>query len=281
MKSDKNFKFYLPVDFIKKGKDKAGNDIMRIKGVASTLDEDLDGQVLNPNGFDLDYFMNNGFLNWHHMGTKDPQALIGEPTKAEIINNELHIEGILYPFSETAKKVYELAEQLQNSPSKRRLGFSIEGKTIEEDPLNKNYIKKAKITGMAITPMPKNPSTFLDIMKGCGVEVEEFETVSTSSVNGGSVEYLLDVKKSNGDNIKVDKNFNILIEKALSTSGSGSVLKRESLEGSPKKLITKENFDMLCKSEKAGPLLIIFDAYKKNQISKEVFEKAFIKALNN
>jgi hypothetical protein len=50
------------------------------------------------------------------------------------------------------------------------LGFSIEGKAVERDPLNKQRVTKAKITGVAVTHMPKNAQTFADIVKSFGME---------------------------------------------------------------------------------------------------------------
>src|SRR5690606_2837507 len=48
----------------------------------------------------------------------------------------------------------------------RRMGFSIEGKALDRDPLNPKRITKARITGVAITASPKNPNTLMSIVKG-------------------------------------------------------------------------------------------------------------------
>lgn len=164
------FTFYTPVE-INKSKDDKGNDIMKIGGIASTSDEDSDGEFLDPNGFILDDFLNVGFVNWHHQSKNKPKTIVGEPSLAEIRPDGLYVECLLYPSSDIAKEIYETAEILERDSKTRRLGFSIEGEVIEResddenDPLY-NKIKKANITGLAITHMPKNAATFAQIIKG-------------------------------------------------------------------------------------------------------------------
>jgi len=234
-----NFKFFVPCE-IEKGKDKEGKRIMKIKGVASTIDEDSDKETLDPAGFDLSFFKKNGFINWHHTWKEKPSAVIGEPTLAEIRNNEFYLEGILYPDSKLAEEVYDLAENLEkNSQSGRRLGFSIEGQATERgsndetNPLFK-YVKKAKITGVAITPTPKNSATLVDIMKGNFVEFEA-ENEPQLKANGGST-YLIDITKPNGDRITVDNDYNIkVISKGADTTNSRALIP-EDVEGNLKKL---------------------------------------------
>jgi hypothetical protein len=160
-----NFNFFIPVEIVKGSK--PGQE-MKIKGVCSSEVEDTDGEVLVPAGYDITPLLTSGFLNYNHQANKDASAIIGEPTKAEIRNDgkDLYIEGFLYSDSEEAKKVYKLAQVLEKNSPNRRLGFSIEGKALERDPLNEKRITKAKITGVAITPMPKNPNTLMNIVKG-------------------------------------------------------------------------------------------------------------------
>jgi hypothetical protein len=182
--------FWMPLS-LEKAKNNEGVEEMRIKGVASTMDEDSDGEFLDPKGFDLNYFKKSATLNWHHKSGNDPSAIVGEPTDAKITKKGLEIEGILYEDSPMAKAIYKLAQTLEKNSKTRRLGFSIEGKVIERDSLNPKIIKKAKITGCAITHMPKNSNTFMEIVKGeyedaCPEYVfdntEESESLSKSEV---------------------------------------------------------------------------------------------------
>lgn len=163
---DKNkFRFWLPAQILEKGsKGKEGNKTMKLGGIASTDATDTDGQNLIPSGFDISYLKDRGFVNWNHY--KTPENIIGEPSKATITKAGLYVEANLYPESELAKKVYRLATVLQKNSSKRRLGFSIEGKALECDPINPNRVTKAMITNIAITPSPKNPTSIINIVKG-------------------------------------------------------------------------------------------------------------------
>ncbi len=163
---EKKFQFFADSISIEKAKDKDGNEIMRLGGIASTKDKDADGEFLDPAGFDTSYFENEGVVNWHHGAKSNPETIIGEPSKVEMRPEGMYVEVDLYKDSPMGKKVYDLAKVLEKSSKTRRLGFSIEGKALIRDKFNKNVIKKAAITGLAITHMPKNPNTFAQIIKG-------------------------------------------------------------------------------------------------------------------
>lgn len=160
------FSFFVPATLEKGSKD--GVEEMRIKGIASSLAEDTDGQTLDPAGFDFLPLLKRGFVNWDHQAKQRASAIIGEVDFAELRNNnrDFYIEGFLYPDSDDAKDVYKLAKILEKNSKTRRLGFSIEGVVLEKDPINPNWIKRARIIHVAITPMPKNPNTLMQVMKG-------------------------------------------------------------------------------------------------------------------
>jgi hypothetical protein len=163
--NNNKLRFWVPME-ISKAKDAEGNEEMKIKGIASTIDKDADDENLDPNGFDLSLFKSQGYLNWHHKSSTDPSMIVGEPTKANITKKGLEIEGMLYGDSPIAKSIYKLAQTLEKNSKTRRLGFSIEGKALERDPLNPKKVTKALITGCAITFLPKNPNTIMNIVKG-------------------------------------------------------------------------------------------------------------------
>lgn len=180
MSNIEKFSFWTPAE-LKKGKDKNGADEMMIKGIASSATSDSDGETLQPVGFDYSALLSTGFLNWDHQAKKTSAAIVGEPTAAAIVNGgkDFYIEGRLYPDSEEAQSIYKLSTILEKNSKTRRLGFSIEGQVTErgcaeqwmdkaktiQNPLWKQ-IKRARITGVAITPCPKNPNTLMQIMKG-------------------------------------------------------------------------------------------------------------------
>lgn len=163
------FKFWCPAE-IKKAKDKDGVEVFRIGGIASTADEDSDGEFLDPAGFDIEEFKKSGLVNWHHQAKNAPASIIGEPSLAELRKDGFYVETDLYP-NDMGKQVADLAETLNKYSKTRKLGYSIEGTVVErgsDDKTHPDYkkIKKAVITGLAITHMPKNSKTFADIIKG-------------------------------------------------------------------------------------------------------------------
>lgn len=193
-----------------------------IKGLASTNSKDSDGEELEPSGFELQRFLKSGFLNLEHKSKEDLKYIIGEPVKADIVNNELHIEGKLYKSNPIAVGVYDAIKMLSNEDTDRKIGLSIEGKALERDPFNEKRITKALITNCAITQSAKNQNTWTDIVKG-----EQSEDYVDFKPNGGQI-YLLDITRPDGTKITVDKDFNIKVNKSMNTS-SGSALIPESL----------------------------------------------------
>jgi len=213
-KEDK-FNFTIPISGFEKGKDpKTGEDVMMVKGVASSMTKDSDGETLEPSGFQFDKLLDYGYLNYNHQAKHDPTALVGEPTKAVVVNKgkDFYIEGKLWSHSKKAQQIYELAEVLEKSGSKRKLAWSIEGTALERDDINPKRIKKALITGIAITPFPKNSNTFLSIMKG---EYEEpfvdydYES-ETDEIEKGESDHIFDIS-CDGKRYMMDKGFNIEI----------------------------------------------------------------------
>ena len=166
-----NFQFWCPCEFTKAIDEATGEEIMRLGGIASTADEDSDGEYLDPKGFDIKPLLKSGMVNWHHQAKTSPATIVGEPHKAEIRKEGLYIETDLYPSSQIARDIWDLAKTLDHDSKTRRLGYSIEGRVLKRKSDDKNSpdykkITKAIITGVAITHMPKNPKTFANIIKG-------------------------------------------------------------------------------------------------------------------
>jgi hypothetical protein len=177
MQLNKKFDFWFPIQDIKKAKDKDGNEVMRVKGIASTHHKDTDDEELDPNGFNLKPFLSTGLVNYHHQQKNTPKAIIGEPTVAKITKAGMYVECDLYPSSPLAQDVFDQMKIMQRDSKTRRMGFSIEGHATERDPLNEKKVLKADITGLAITPQPKNGRTFAEIIKAMntGEDLEETE----------------------------------------------------------------------------------------------------------
>lgn len=181
---------------------------MIVGGVASDLTRDVDEEILDPNGFEVDYLMQSGFVNWHHATQESPSTIIGEPLEAFTKNDKFFVKARLYDFQPLAHEVYAMASELAKNSSNRKLGWSIEGKKKEVNPLDKRFITKSRITGLAITPMPKNANTYLDIVKALKFEGEQLETIITEGIKR---EIILDITKGQ-KRIIVDRELNILTQ---------------------------------------------------------------------
>jgi len=239
-KNNDNFDFFIPVEILEKA-GKNGEKEMIVQGVASTNEQDRQGETLEPNGYDCSYFLEQGVINWHHQSSKDPSSIIGYPMECRAIDNgsKFFIKGKFFSKSEMAKKVYQLIKDVKGTP--RQVGWSIEGKATERHPLNKNRVLKARITGCALTYAPIGKNTYADVVKSFSGEgdinqPDKLKYEGKSAANGGE-EVVLSMDLDDGKKLTVNKAGKVNIEKMLTTT-SGAALKREDVEGAPK-IITK------------------------------------------
>lgn len=272
-KKSNSFNFFIPLEIVKGSV--GSKTVMKIKGIASSRVEDADGEVLDPSGFNLEPLLTTGFFNYNHQASKSASAIIGEPTKAEIINNgkDLYVEGFLYPDSAEAIAVYKLAATLENNSETRRLGFSIEGQAIERDPLNPKRVTKANLTSIAITPSPKNPNTLLSIMKG-----EYKDSLADED------------EEEEEDEIKNKKN-----KKEKAIMAEGSAIAKESVDHSPRNIKFIDDNKKISKSDVYDRIFATFkldtvekakriytfveNTQKKLDMSVEITNEALEKAL--
>lgn len=244
--SEKRFRFWLPIDKIEKAVNDKGEEIMRIGGIASTMRKDFDGQRLDFRGFDVSYLAERGVVNWNH--SKNPEAVIGEPTKIEFRPEGLYVESELYADSDLAKEVYKLGKRFQKHSKTRRLGYSIEGACPKNadgtSPIN---IPKARITGLALTVNPKNADSIVNIIKGDFHDYSDDDAADQAQIadlnslaNGGSVTYLIDITRPDGTRMVVDKDYNLKIYKDLScASSSGQAIMPSHVDGQLKNQLQK------------------------------------------
>lgn len=228
---------HIPIK-LTKGVDKNGKATMKMNGVLSTTSKDDDGQHLNPAGFDMSDFMSQGFMNWHHQSNKNPMAIIGRPTGHTLDKgkNEMNIDFELFPENPMAQQAYQLQEVLEANGL--TLGLSLEGKATEfRDETSSEYVEKARITGCALTPAPKNKDAIVEIIKG---NVEEYELIKGDIISEGS-----------GSEIGEGKN----------------PLALESLEGSPKNVVKKGEDEEEDEDEKKEKMLT------KSEVIERIGEK--------
>lgn len=268
-----NFNFFAPA-YLVKGKDAAGNKRMRLEGIASTASQDSDGEFLDPGGFELDYFLKYGYMNWNHQTNKDPLALIGRPTDAVNKAEGLFVGCDLFDNNPRAKEVYDLAEILEAQGL--QMGFSIEGKVIERDKKNPKIVKKAKITGCAITPNPINRDTVAQIIKGndfglLSAYEDEDEDTREKALAAGSASSAALSKESLDSSTKVttygDHNWDGKI-----TLSKGDVLSKIFTDNpSISRESAKELYNLIETIEKS----ISMDKNSDVTISPEAIEKAY------
>lgn len=168
------FKFYIPFDVVK-SQDTQDSTEMRIAGYASTSSRDRQDDEIVQKGLDITDFLEHGWLNYDH----DNSKILGYPDKdkCRIDKNGFYVEGCLLPNIPLAKSIWETAVALQKSNAPRKLGFSIEGKTLQRDSLGR--IVKAKVYNVALTANPVNTSCTWDAL------VKSF-TVGNEDINKSS-----------------------------------------------------------------------------------------------
>jgi len=134
-----------------------------IAGICSTRDMDLEGEVIEQDGLDWSYFLNNGWFNHEHQ--QGAGAVLGHPVKInQLDDNRTHVEGVLYLDKQLGRDVYETAVAMKKAGGDRSLGFSVEGQVLQRDPRNNKRVLKARVLNVAITAHPVNPHTNLELI---------------------------------------------------------------------------------------------------------------------
>ena len=146
---------------LEKAKTSKKGDLRIIEGIASTNHLDLQGEKVFQKGIQFDYFMKHGYFNWDHKSGAENK--IGEPWECRITPEGLFVKGIVYKGKQVADAVWEHIQALKKNPgSQRRMGFSLQGKTL----LKKGQtLLKCWIQDIAITTAPINYNTYLDVVK--------------------------------------------------------------------------------------------------------------------
>jgi hypothetical protein len=141
---------------IVKGGDADGERMMY--GWASTPSIDADGEKLIQDGLNFSPFINKGWVNWDHQR----HNILGTPKVCEIRTRPDGTKGTYTEFAllkgvPMADHVWSLSQALEKNNSDRKLGLSLEGRTISKSKTG--VIERADIMGLAVTPYPKNGDT--------------------------------------------------------------------------------------------------------------------------
>lgn len=180
---ENTFSFWMPAQAIvlKGGKSVDAKGRRWIQGIASTSSRDLQGEVIEQKGIDFSYFVKYGHFNWDHK--EGPDEKVGEPTECRLTKNGLWVKGFLYNDKKRSDAIWEHMQALTKTPgSKRRMGFSIQGKVKRRVG---NVIKECWLQDIAITACPVNTTTWAEIAKSLASQKwdEEEEKAMTAAGN--------------------------------------------------------------------------------------------------
>lgn len=274
-----NFKFGIPVD-LQKGKNSKGEERMLFKGRASTGHKDSQGENLDVNGFDTSSF---SIVNWNH--SKNPDCIIGQPTKSTIKDGNLDIEGELYPEMPQAVATYNLMKALKKRG--KGLYFSVEGKVLERDKLNPSKITKAKITGVAITPHPINSNTFCELIEKGYTDNNEwaFDEETEALIKASTSVAIDDEDEETEKAITAESGVGVTSKESVETEKDKKPIKN--LEEAAKVVLKKSdifekiyNYNSEITVEKAKSVYSLIEKItamnpEKNEITDETISKAF------
>lgn len=211
------FHVELPVSFFEKADAPAGKR-RRIGGVISTELPDRQGDTLIQSGLDFSDFVTNGWFNDNHK--KDTTSILGYPegvqqfakgatlpdgTKAKA--NCTWAEGYLLDNWEPSDKIWTLGKALQGTG--RKLGYSVEGSILRRTGEMRKTVALAKVREVAITKVPVNTDTGMQILAKSLQVAESMEPEA------------LDSLLKAGDLNDRLSNIETLLEKALTVTGPG------------------------------------------------------------
>lgn len=163
------------------------DEYFEIEGLASTPDQDLQDEIINQGGID---FSDIEYINADHGHEyKDKPggtalARMGLIDSAKMTKKGLWIKGKVFKNHPEAPIYYN--ELKHGKPGLVQL--SIEGNVLARDPFQKNYVKKCKIRGVALTRTPVNPNTYASLIKSL-TSTEVIETPAKIDVDPSKVEY--------------------------------------------------------------------------------------------
>jgi len=150
------FNTFVPLDLEKSTEvENDTREFSTVSGWASTPNLDLQNDIVNPKGIDIEYFVKHGYVNYEHQ----PDQIVGIPSENCYVdmNKGLYIEAKLFKDNDKVIKMLDLAEKLQKTGSGRRLGFSIEGAVKSRNVNDNRIIDSVMISGVALTAHPANP----------------------------------------------------------------------------------------------------------------------------
>lgn len=228
------FHFHMPVELIKADDDKP----WQIKGIASTGDQDLQGEIIEQDGLDISALKaGRGIFNYDHL--KGPENVLGQIEDANFIDlngkKVLQVEGYLFKDQERSRAIRNIMAGLKKGAAPR-VQMSIEGQIIKRSKEDGSVIKQARIDKVALTLDPVNPYTFAELCKSLSQEEQnEANEVQeeTCVITRKELEQLVEVAQK-------ALSAGAGAEKAPEARVGGEALVKESLDKKPKMMNLKE-----------------------------------------
>lgn len=206
VQSDGSYRFHAPVWAFEKASAPEGQH-RRIGGLITTDTRDRQNEVVLQDGLDFSQFLTNGYWNDNH--AKDVAGIVGVPDPASLRfikkgqtmpngekapANGHWAEGWMFEDEPRADAIWKKALAIQKLPTKRRLGFSIEGGILRRAGHDGKIIAKAVVKHVALTHMPVNTDTTLDVIAKSlvsfgdfvGAEKDEKETAAERAAETGT-----------------------------------------------------------------------------------------------
>ena len=187
-----------------------------IHGVSSAELPDYQQEKVLQLGMDFSPFLETGYINWDHMDREGGAAyLIGEPIDAKIAPTEEYQHKFAQPLGKglicfttaelyndagkpKAEQVWQHLEAQDRHPEwRRRLGWSVQGQTLQRSVHDSREICKSVVYQMAITHQPVQRATFAEIAKSMAMSTESAAPLLLENLHGkneeGNVDALMHV----------------------------------------------------------------------------------------
>lgn len=148
-----------------RGEIQVKDNLVRIKGVASTGSIDRDGERVLVEGINFKPLLEYGYFTYEH----NPFNVIGFPIKAWIKDGKMYVEGILFKDNPLVKYLMRIQRSFAKSEGwgMRGVKMSIEGyPRVKEGGI----IKRVDVVNVAITLYPVNPETWAVVSKAFSLE---------------------------------------------------------------------------------------------------------------
>lgn len=201
-------------------------------GLASTSNMDQQGEIVDLKGLDLTPIkQKRGIFNLDHK--KSVEDVVGSIDTYKIDDKGLWLGGYLFKQSDRARAIYNIMNSLKKE-DRGKLGMSLEGSIKERGGPDGKVIKRAVINACALTFVPVNSDTYVDLVKSLsGTTFESTGILGTLIPTDDMIQKALGV----GSGYATETPGNL---------SGGDALAQEDLDHKPKDVSFAKNSEDLC-----------------------------------